>query len=180
MPLRGFALLLLLVTGLPSVACPALSHGAEAEEFAPKAAFLYNFALFTDWPAEARARDGQNLILCVLGKDPFGPALGSLEGKPVRNRKVAAEAIQHPEQAERCHVVFISSSEEARLPKLVEAPAESSALTVSDMDGAVQKGVMISMSLQDRKVVFDINHEAAKRARLALSLKLLRPARNVY
>ena len=106
-------------------------------EYLIKAAILYNFAKFAKWPPEVFSRPDAALRVCVLGEDPFGAALESIEGKRIRHRSLVTTRIGQAEQAERCHVLFISASEEGRLRAILDDLHDGPVPTISTMPGAV-------------------------------------------
>ncbi len=152
------------------------ARAAGVGEYDLKAAFLYNFAVFTDWPEQAPA--GMNV--CILGTDPFGSALDILKGKQVRSVPVVVQRITGTENIRRCHVLFIGASEGNRLAQILDASRSLPVLTVADMKDAAGRGVMIGLVMQDQRVTFEINVMAARAARLNISSKLIKLARNVY
>lgn len=164
-----------------SLLCASLpmanAYADPAPEYALKAAFIYNFATFTEWPV----RSAETLNLCILGSDPFGNALSSIEGKLVGNAKLVINHVATNGNALRdCQMVFISASEKDNLPAILGIARESGILTIADFQGAAQQGVMIELSVEQRKVTFAVNLEAARRAKLNISSKLLRLAKAVY
>ncbi len=167
---------------LPFVLGHLVLAGALAEtgqplgEYQVKAAFLFNFAKFVEWPAGARAGQGF-LFVCVLGRDPFGPVLEELiQGKRVNGRPLRAKRISRPEEVPSCHMLFISGSEGGRLEEILSLAREASVLTVSDVDRFVQRGGVINFLKGDKKIRFEINPDAAARAGLKISSKLLQLA----
>ena len=166
----GAALMLMLVL--------VMAPGARADElpeYRLKAAFLYNFALFTDWPAEV----GGTLTLCVLGTDPFGKELEALQGKAVGARSLALQRRGSQEPVKGCQMLFVAPSAIAGLPKLLDELRTSPVLTVADSPDAARQGVMLNMAVAANKVTFEANLAAARAARLGLSAKLLRLATEV-
>lgn len=156
------------------VACaPACSQADEqlATEYRIKAAFLYNFSRFVNWPEEIQ-QPGR-FTICVLGIDPFGDALDSLAGKAVHDSQLDILHLPGTAVAGECRIVFVSDSESDRIDSIL-APLEGRAvLTVSDCAAFAEKGGMIRLKLVNNKVRFDINIDAAQRAGLNISSKLL-------
>ena len=154
-------------------ALPGQTHSAEAQEYQVKAAFLYNFAKFVDWPGEP-ARAGAPLVIAVFGKDPFGPTLENVVwGKTVNGRPLLIRRTSRVEELFPCHILFISSSEKRRLGEILQALGRASVLTVSDMEEFLQLGGIVRFLVEDNKVRFGINLEAARRTGLKISSKLL-------
>jgi len=146
-----------------------------AEEHEVKAAFLFNFARFVEWPGEA-----ERIELCILGEDPVTRVLGALEGKLVHGRPVHVRRIADPYRLEGCRILYVSRSERTRLAEIVLAFDEAEGvLTVSDLQGFVSAGGMIELVLDGQRVRFDVNVAAASDSGLRISSKLLRLARQV-
>jgi len=148
--------------------------GGSRREYLIKAAFLYNFAKFTAWPGRAFTADERDFQLCIFGADPFGAALDSLAGKEVRGRKVVIRRVERPAEARDCHLLYVSESEKADLPKLIELLDRRPVLTIADMPEFASAGGMITLKIVDNKIRFEVNLEAARRANLTLSSKILR------
>jgi hypothetical protein len=164
--------LALAVTNVVSPAGPS--------EYQVKAAFLFNFIKFVDWPA-AQLPAGAPVTICVLGDDPFGTDLDeTVEGRVVNGRRLLVRRLERARDAEPCHVLFIAGSEEARLAAVLDAVKATSILTIGDMDAFAAKGGMIQLTLSDKKVRFEINREAAERAGVRISSQLLRLATAVH
>ncbi len=154
------------------------SAGASAgdlPEYRLKAAFVYNFALFTEWPAEI----GGTINVCVLGKDPFGDEIDPLQGKPVGHRTIAIQRKPAPEALKGCQVVFFPAATMSSVPKALETLRGTPVLTIADTPGALAQGIALNMNLVQNKVTFEANLEAARGSRLTLSSKLLRLATEV-
>jgi hypothetical protein len=148
-------------------------------EYLIKAAILFNFAKFASWPETAFSYPNAPMRLCVLGDDPFGVALDGLHGKQVRNRSLATARISTVEQAPKCHILFVSGSEEANLSAILDYVAELPILTVADIGRFANTGGIIALKEVDNRSRIDINIGAAEKAGLKLSSKLLRLANTV-
>ncbi|MCH7796642.1 MAG: YfiR family protein [Proteobacteria bacterium] len=115
----SFAACLTLLLGPAAGAEPTrTAESATYGEDPVKAAFPYNLAKFTEWPSDAHANGAAPLRVCVLGRDPFGTALETIEGKRIKERLVATLRIARLDQARRCQVLYIGASERDRLPDL--------------------------------------------------------------
>ena len=147
----------------------------ELPEYRLKAAFLYNFALFTEWPAEV----GDTLTLCIVGRDPFGRDIDELQGKPVGDRSVTLQRKGLGDSLKSCQIIFIAASAMGNLPRLLDELRERPVLTVADSPGAARQGVALNMAVAQNKVTFEANLQAARAARIGLSSKLLRLATEV-
>jgi YfiR/HmsC-like len=150
-----------------------------ATEYEVKAAYLFNFAKFVQWPARSVVQ-GNTFPLCVLGVDPFGQVLdATIDGETIRGQKVIVRRTGDPEAAASCRVLFISASEDSELPKILAVLDGSSILTVSDMPQFSSRGGMIQLFLDDQHIRFDVNLAAAERVGLTLSSQLLKLAVHV-
>lgn len=142
-------------------------------EYALKAAFLYNFAKFTQWPAESFQNTNGSMVVCVLGKDPFGAALDMIAGKRVKDHDVLVTRIAAVDKSSDCHVVFISASEKPRLAGILDQLAKRPVLTITDMSGVSHGRGMINLKTVAEKIHFSIDTNAAQDSGLSFSSKLL-------
>jgi hypothetical protein len=158
-------------TGLPGSA-----HGQEAapSEYQMKAAFLYNFAKYVDWPVSVLPEHAP-LVIGVFGEDPFGGALDEiLRNKVISGHPLVARRLTVLREVTNCQVLFISASEKKHWPEIANALRNRSVLTVSEnWDQFTQAGGMIYFFMEDRRVCFDINDSAARKANLNISSKLI-------
>jgi YfiR/HmsC-like len=144
-------------------------------EYRLKAAFLYNFALFTEWPADT----GSTLNLCVYGRDPFGEEIDALQGKPVGARRLVVRRITSSEELTHCQVVFIVNPSGDGIARVLSTLRGATVLTVADAPGAARQGVALNMNVVNNKITFEANLSAARAANLKLSSKLLSLATEV-
>jgi len=152
-----------------------------SREYLIKAAFLYNFAKFTEWPAAAFASADSPLTICVLGDDPFGAALDAIDGKEIKGRTVSVRRLADTAVAEACHVIFISISEETRLTDILDILRGRPVLTVADMPEFARTGGIINLKTnEEERIRFDINIGKAQQAGLRMSSKLLSLAEATY
>ncbi len=147
-----------------------------SNEYPIKAAFLYNFAKLTEWPAVALSDAAAPLSICVLGTDPFGTALAPLQGKPVKNRPLVTTSITKVEDAVACAILFVSASEEKQLPAILDYVASLPILTVSDMPLFSQAGGIIALKNVKDRIRFEINIPASHKAGLKFNTVLLQLA----
>jgi hypothetical protein len=155
--------------------CAQTANPQPLTEYRLKAAFLYNFALFTDWPADT----GSPLNLCVYGADPFGREIDALQDKPVGGRSLAVRRTPAGGSLADCQIVFIAPSAITGLPHVLDELHGQVALTVADSPDAARRGVALNMSVEQDKVSFEANLSAARGAGLNLSSKLLHLATQV-
>jgi len=148
-----------------------------AREYQIKAAFLFNFSQFVEWPPNAFTSPQAPLVIGVLGNDPFGPFLDeAVRGEKSQGRPIVIERCSDPEEACRCHILFVNYPESERLDTALKALNGRSILTVGDTAGFARRGGMIRFITVNNKVRLRVNLDAAKAAGLTLSSKLLRPA----
>ena len=155
---------------------PKIATGQKdfAGEYELKAAMLYNLARFVEWPASTYPDPQAPILMCVLGKDPFGSSLAStVSRKTVNSRSVLIRRLQNEKEIRTCHVLYISSSERKTIAQIFSTLNGSSVLTVGEMTQFAAHGGMIQFSLEDQRVRFDINLDATTRAGLKISSKLL-------
>ena len=146
-------------------------------EYQVKAVYLFNFARFVAWPGRIAAAGREPFNVCVLGQDPFGPSLdATVSGETIDGVHVAVKRISQPPEAMSCRVLFISSSEEARLKEILAVLDKTSVLTVSDMPQFTQHGGMIQFVTEANRVRFEVNLTSAERTGLTLSSQLLKVA----
>ncbi len=158
----------------------AYADSRSEREYQIKAAFLYNFTKFVEWPADRFADDSAPIMLCVFGKDPFGATLeDTVTGKTVKGRHIVISRIDNVDDLDACHVLFVGLSEREGLRQIVASSHGANVLTVGDMDDFVEFGGVISLIKRANKIQFEINLVAAKQARLKLDLKLVTLASSV-
>jgi len=145
-----------------------------------KAAYLYYFSTFVDWPPETFSRSGDTLIIGVLGEDPFGKVLDeTMQGKTVNARRLIVKRFQSLKDARESQILFISSSEREHLASILKALEGSTVLTVGETERFASSGGQIGFRMEDRKVRFDINVAAVGHARLKISAQLMKLGRIV-
>jgi hypothetical protein len=153
---------------------------AAVEEYRLKAAFVSSFAGFVEWPADTLKTPSDPIVICVLGEDPFGPALDqAVSGKAVGDHKLIARRIAEIRQAAGCQILFIGSSERRRLHAILKEVQASSILTVGDTDNFISEGGMIDLHVEGDRIRILVNMDAAELGRLRISSKLLSLARIV-
>jgi len=149
-------------------------------EYQIKAAYLYYFTTFVDWPSETYSRTGETVVVGVLGEDPFGAILDeTLRGKSVNSRRLVVKRFANIKDARDSQVLFISNSERDRLPSILKALEGAAVLTVGDLDQFASRGGQIAFRTEDKKVRFDINVAAVQRAHLKVSAQLMKLGRIV-
>jgi YfiR/HmsC-like len=166
-----------------ALACALIAAPAQAggpSEHQVKAAFLYNFANFVEWPDGALGPAGSPLKVCVVGTDPFGGTLDeAFRDQVVQGRRVQIGRGPTLAAVGRCHILFLSQSEQGRWPALLKELGNTPTLTVADAPPLVRQGGMVNFVIEAKRVRFEINRGAAEHAGLRISSKLLALARIV-
>jgi len=171
-PTATLALCLLVAIARPASAQAPASQAYP--EYAVKAAYLYNFGRYVQWPAQAFQGNESPLVIGVLGSDRFGGLLDemgkkTIEGHPISVRRFASMADYKP-----CHILFVAASATAEdKSEAIKVTQRASVLVVGEEAGFAEQGGVINFLVADNKVHFEINREAAKREQLKISSKLL-------
>jgi hypothetical protein len=161
--------------GLALLAFASTTLSDDLPEYRLKAAFLYNFALFTEWPAST----GSTLNLCVYGPDPFGQEIDALQDKAVGDRHIVVRRVTRIESLTACQLVFIADPSADGISRVLSTLHGAAVLTIADAPGAAKRGVALNMSVMENKISFEANLTAARAANLKLSSKLLSLATEV-
>lgn len=163
------------------LATPSNAYAQDApSEYQVKAAYLFNFIKFVQWPESAFQDPLAPIVIGIVGEDPFGEALPQVVvGKTVQGRDLVIRKYHAAENLQGCHILFISASEKKWLSYLLAKLRGSSIVTVSDLDRFVESGGMIQFVIENGRVRFAINVGASNRARVKVSAKLLSLARTV-
>jgi YfiR/HmsC-like len=177
-PLRAAALLAALWAMVPIYAIadapPAVS------EYEVKAAFLFNFAKFVEWPDSAFRHPDEPIVLGILGEDPFGASIDRmLADKTIGGHRLLVKRFRGVDTLERCHILFIGRSEEERLDRVLAKLDGAPTLTVGEGEQFAEAGGMIAFVIDHNRVRFDVDLHAAREAGLNPSSQLLKVARIV-
>ncbi|MDB6126834.1 MAG: YfiR family protein [Verrucomicrobia bacterium] len=150
---------------------------AASREYDLKAAFLYNFATFGEWPQSAFASASSPFVIGVLGPDPFGSALEEIVvGERIKGRPIVIRRFERPEQAlQGCQILFVSAAEKRHLREILSVVRDRPILTVADLPGFVESGGLIGFTTSAR-IGIQVNPVALRAANLNISPKLLRLA----
>jgi hypothetical protein len=159
----------------------AQANSEQAEEYQVKAAFLYNFAKFVEWPPDALPNERSPIIIGILGEDPLGHVLDqAVLGKNINGHELQVARAKSVQDLNRCQIIFVSSSERKRLPEILANLRGADVLTVGDTEGFAPSGGIIQFTLRENRVRLTVNVEAAERARLKISSRLLALAEIVH
>jgi hypothetical protein len=175
-PTRRCALAFMCMLGLLFLgATSGVRADSVSKEYQLKAAFLYNFTKFVDWPSQQFADDTSPIVIAVLGKNPFGSEMENLvRNRSVNGRSISIRYIESIEEMAGAHIVFISSGAESRLgDSLFGRPG---VLTVGESSDFASRGGIIRFALIGEKVRFEINQASSEKAGLKLSGQLLKLA----
>lgn len=168
---------------LPRFACAvaalwcAAAWAQPTSEYQVKAAYLFNFGQFVEWPAHPAAPANAPFVIGVVGKDPFGKTLDDVvRGESLGGRQLVVRRYRDAQEITNCQILFIARSEAERLDQTLEALRGRQVLTVTDIEGAEHQGAMIVLVNDNQRIRMRINLSAAKASNLVISSKLLRPA----
>jgi hypothetical protein len=167
----------LVLVGLLAVH-PAL--GATELEYKVKAAYLYNFLRFVDWPKASFDGSRNDFQLCITGRDPFGERLTPVTRKTAQSRSIRVRRLRTGLDFADCHVLFIAGSETGRLSQILRQLQDAHVLTVAETPGFAARGGMIEFTRDGDKVRLEVNLTAVRRAGLRMSSKLLEVASKVH
>jgi uncharacterized protein DUF4154 len=149
-----------------------MSRAQVIDEYRVKAAFLYNFAKFVEWPASSFKNATDPIIICVLG-NPFGDRLeNTVNGKEIEGRRLIVRQISDISEAAGCHILFVATGKK-RMADLLGSVKASPILTIGEAVNFAESGGVIGFKLESGKVRLQINIYAAERAHLLVSSKLL-------
>ena len=159
-------------------------EASDSSEYLVKAGFIYNFAKFVEWPSTAFAEPDSPIVIGVLGTDPFGDIINHVvEGKKIGARGFVVRRFKWSKELKdskdftNCRILFVSSSEKMHFEEVVEAVKGLPILTVGEAPGFAERGGMIRLMLEDNRVRFEVNVEAAHEGNLNISSRLLTLAR---
>ena len=188
-------ILIVLTLGLlvMPIAAQAKDDPAQSREYQIKAAFLYNFIKYIDWPEKklSTKKDDDPIVIGVIGVNPFGEDLEPITKKKIKNKKLVIRYFpgfkrtgkkysdKDTEKLRNCHVLFVSSSEKKYIENIIKLVTGSNVLTVSDTKGFVETGGIINFVIEKKKIHFSINLDAAKRSELVIPTTVLKIAKRV-
>jgi hypothetical protein len=174
------AALVAAAVGFLAVSSAKAQESSQAPEYRIKAAFLYNFTLYTEWPSTAFEKADSPIVLAIAGEDPFGKELdAAVRGKTVRGRPIELRRFGSASEVVSCHVLYLSASEAKQLPQVLKRFPDTKPLTVAETEDFCRAGGVIRFFVDQNKVRFEVNTDAAARSRLKISSKLLHLARIV-
>ncbi|CAN5583936.1 hypothetical protein BH23ACI1_BH23ACI1_12630 [soil metagenome] len=167
---------LAVLAGTTTLARPAVAQDTLEHEI--RAAFIYNFTRFIDWPPAAVPPD--EFRICVVGDPRFATALdGMIAGEAVQGRPIVRRDPATPDEARACQILYVSRQEPERGARTLTAVRHLPVLTVGDAPRFLEQGGAVRFLLEEGRVRFDVDMSAVDRAGLTMTSKLLRVARRV-
>jgi hypothetical protein len=155
----------------------AEARGKLTREYDLKAAFLFNFAQFVEWPPEAFPDASSPFVICVLGDDPFGKSLDEIVAhETIRNRRIEIRRYRDVQEISGCQILYVGASETPRLSHILAAIDGKRILSVGETDPFTAYNGIIQFLVVENRLRLRINVEAAKMAKLSISSQLLRQA----
>jgi hypothetical protein len=162
------------------VLCTTCAFAGPTPEYQVKAAFLFNFSRFVSWPPQAFSSENAAIVIAVLGRDPFGSDLDAIvSGEHVNGHPLLVRRYRDLSEIGGCHILFIDRSESAELPQILRTLRGRAILTVSDIEGSAQSGVMINLVTEDHHIRMHVNLAATRVSGLTVSSQLLQLAQIV-
>lgn len=180
--LRALTIAAALIAGSPAqegAGYAAEPARATQGEYQVKAAFVYNFIKFVEWPA-GEARDDNDIRLCVMGAVSDMEPFEELQGREIMGKRLTVTRVRERGLVEDCQVLFIATSLAPRMKDVLGSIARKPILTIGDTDGYGRRGIMINMYLERKRVRFEVNARSARESGLQISAKLMNLAGMVY
>jgi len=149
-------------------------RGQQVSEYQMKAAYLYNFAKFVEWPSQTFKNASDPMVICVFGQEPLFRTLEeAVSGERIEDRKLMVHQVSDIQQASNCHILFLGSSDLKYLRSVLRDLKTTGILTVGEAAGFTAEGGVANFKLEGNKVRIEINIDAAERQKLRISPKLL-------
>jgi len=154
---------------------------SNSSEYLIKAGFIFNFAKFVEWPQTTFAQPDSPIVIGILGTDPFGAIIDQIvQDKKIGGRGFVVKRLKwgtDPKDLKECKILFVGASERIHIDELVQIVRGLPILTVGETPGFAERGGVIRLVLEDNKVRFEVNVDAAHQAGLTISSRLLTLAR---
>jgi hypothetical protein len=154
---------------------------ANSSEYLIKAGFIFNFAKFVEWPQTTFAQPDSPIVIGILGTDPFGAIIDQIvQDKKIGGRGFVVKRLKwgaDPKDLKECKILFVGASERIHIDELVQIVRGLPILTVGETPGFAERGGVIRLVLEDNRVRFEVNVDAAHQAGLTISSRLLTLAR---
>ncbi len=154
---------------------PSLQAKEQSIEYKVKAAYLYNFSKFTDWPNDSAFTEQKTFTICILGDDPFGSAIAPIKTKYIRKQPIKLMYFSQMDPGiNQCKILFIAETNTNAVQSILLTLADSNILTVGESSDFAINGGIIGFVINDGRVQFQVNKQAARRARLEIDPRLLK------
>jgi hypothetical protein len=155
----------------------AYGRDLSGPEYQIKAAFIYNFAKFVEWPHTAFENSGDSIVLAVAPhNDPDSDAFLSLNNKTVGGRKIKVRICNDVRDIGECHILFLDSTNPKFIQEVLKTVKDRSILTVGHIKGFIQEGGVINFFIKEGKLRFEVNLDAAERSGIKLGSQILMSA----
>ncbi len=154
----------------------------QVEEYKMKAVAIEKISKFIEWPNESETLDTtKEFIISVIGENPFGNLLEEIYKEyNIKNLKAKIEYVSDISENSKCHLLFISESENKRLEEIISYTKNRAILTMSETDGFASRGVLINLFISGNKIRFEINETGMDAAGFKVSYLILRIAKIIY
>ena len=158
----------------------ASARADDNKEYLVKAAFIYNFIKFVEWPEDRAISKQSSINICVVGSSPLSGTGSVFKAASTAKLTLSLVSEKNPRNiGSRCHIAFIGASEESRLSDVLAPLKDQPVLTVSDIDDFADRGGMIGFVTEDNKVKLVINPKAATATGMRIDAQLLEIATRV-
>lgn len=171
--MRRLTCFFIALVGLPFI---SIGFAGPLPEYAMKAAFVYNFTLFTQWPT----LPNNTLKICTLESDTLKHELEKFRDNQPHGATLIISKISNLETIKECQALYLSEEDKQRIPVILTLLENTPVLTITDVPELVGKGVMIGIKIENKRIVFEVDSRTAKKSNLYLSSKLLSLAKAVY
>ena len=166
---------------LPSLFRAQFAEAQAVSEYQVKAAYLYSFTKFVEWPAGSFSNSSDPIRLCILNDKPFQTRLNQIAGnRQISGHPVLVTSVRDGKESRGCHELFIGSSQSQDTMQIIDSLRGTSVLTVGESDDFVELGGIINFVVLGDHVQFQVNQKAATQARLHMSSQLLSVAKRVF
>lgn len=180
-PGRGCGLLALVLLLLPAAGDPpGGTQESRRREYRIKTAIIFQFARYVDWPKTAFKSEKSPFVVGVVGKNPFGDQLESLEGRIINGRKIRVRSFRNAKEAQKAHILFLGLNRTKEIREAVKTLSGSNVLTIGDRRSAARMGGVVGFFISKKKVAYAINLDAANAGKLRFNPKLVKLASAIY
>lgn len=167
--------MVLVAVSVAALWCANAWPAAPLAEYQVKAAYLFNFGQFVEWPDAAYASPTAPFVIGIIGDDPFGSVIDDIvRGESLAGHPLAVRRFKNPDEISGCNILFIGRSEAPRIEQTLQALRGRHILTVTDVAGAESQAAIIVLKTENNRIRMRINAEEARANKLVISSKLLR------